>query len=64
MWLSHYRGTANTLDEFKEDYDLEKFLAKKEGRKPIPKKEFKGSTASTRMHETINLKPEDILQFD
>lgn len=63
-WLSYYRGAANTADELEGDYELERFLAKKEGRKPIPKKDFKGSTVSTRMHETINLKPEDILQFD
>lgn len=63
-WHSHYRGTSNNPNEFEADYELEKYLAKKEGRRPIPKKDFKGRTVSTLMNETISLKPEDILQFD
>lgn len=63
-WHSHYRGTTNNPDEFETDYELEKYFAKKEGRKPIPKRDFKGSTVSTLMHQTINLKSEDILLFD
>jgi len=63
-WYSYYRGTSNNPEEFETDYELEKYLAKKEGRKPIPKKEFKGSTVSTLMNETIILKTEDVLQFD
>jgi DNA invertase Pin-like site-specific DNA recombinase len=63
-WHSHYRGTANNPNELEGDYELEKYLAKKGNRKPIPKKDFKGCTVSTLMHEVIILKPEDILEFD
>jgi DNA invertase Pin-like site-specific DNA recombinase len=63
-WVNHYRGAAYSQYELDEDYDVEKHIANKKGVKVLPKKTFKGYSTSTMMHESIKLKPEELLKFD
>lgn len=64
QWYNHYRGSALTQEDLDEDYELEKYMAKKQGRKPVPKKSFVGYATSTMMHEDIILNPDEIQHFD
>lgn len=63
-WVNHYRGAAYSQYELDEDYEVEKHMANKMGLKVLPKKTFKGYSTSTMMHESIKLKPEELLRFD
>ncbi len=63
-WANHTRKTAYTQKDLDEDYEIEKYMANKKGRKVIPKKAFKGYSSSAMMHEIIKLKPEELLRFD
>lgn len=63
-WYNYYRGAAYSQEDLDEDYEHEKYLAKKYGRKPARKKDFVGYTTAMMMHEDIILKPDEIFHFD
>ena len=63
-WINHYRAAAFMQKDLDEDYEIAKYMAKKKGVKMLPKQAFKGYTTSTMMHESIKLKPEELLIFD
>jgi site-specific DNA recombinase len=63
-WVNHYRGAAYSQNELDEDYEIVKYMANKKGEKVLTKKVFNGYSTSTMMHESIKLKPEELLRFD
>jgi site-specific DNA recombinase len=64
QWLSHHRKEAYHLEDLKEDKELFAFLLKRKGSKGVDLKDFKGFESITRMHDVIELKADELIQYN